>query len=350
MVSKSSNTLHLRAGWLAIDALAISISLLVGGIASAQSVDPIYEAAKKEGKIVYWTANDADPMQRVAAEFAKKYPGIALEQFEIQPGPAIERLVVEARSGVVNADLFDSALSYLEPALSRDLIAKVDWAAQGVDPKSIYYDNRCIDFYHVDQPIAYNTSLVKAGEIKSWNDLLDPKWKGKVILEARGRGLAILSETWGEKKLDEFIDGLKANKALIIKGNTQAAEALAGGQGAIAIGISSAKIDRYKKETGAPVEWIATVGPVAAYDYVLCVPKNSRHPNAAQLFARWMVSKEGREVLWRELIFGLAKGDNLSPSGEKYKAAGTEIVVESPQNSAQNQARLEHVAERIGGL
>jgi iron(III) transport system substrate-binding protein len=289
-------------------------------------------------------------MKRVAGEFQRKYPGIAFEQFEVQQGPALERLIVEARSGVVNADLIDSALSYLQPVLSRDLIATYDWAAQGIDPRSIYYGNKCIDFYHVDQPLAYNTSLVKDGEIKSWEDMLDPKWKGKVALEARGLGLAILSQAWGEKKSDAFIDGLKANNVLIVKGNTQSAEALAGGQAAIAMGISSARIERTRSETGAPVAWSPVVSPVPAYDYVLCVPKNARHPNAAQLLARWMVGKEGRAAIWRDLVFGLATGVDLSPTGEKYKQAGTEIILEDVRDSAADQARLKHVAERIGGL
>jgi iron(III) transport system substrate-binding protein len=327
----------------------ITASLLLGGtsIAFGQSADPLYEAAKKEGKVVYWTANDVEPMKRVAAEFQKKYPGVQFEEFEITQGPAQERLVVEARSGVVNADIFDSALSYLDPLLSRDLIAPYDWAAQGVNPKSVYYDNKCIDFYHVDQPIAYNTSMVKDGEIKSWDDMLNPKWKGKIGLESRGLGLAILAQTWGEKKVDAFIDGLKANSVVILKGNTGSAEALAGGQVAIAMGISSARIDRTKSEMGAPVAWSPAVGPVPAYDYVLCVPKNVRHPNAAQLLARWMVGKEGRAVIWRELVFGLATGVDLSPNGEKYKAAGTEVILEDVRDAAGNQARLKHVAERI---
>src|SRR5262249_33796638 len=142
----------------------------------------------------------------------------------------------------------------------------------------------------------------------------------------------------------------KANRVLIVKGNTQSAEALAGGQAAIAMGISSARIERTRNETGAPVAWSPVVGPVPAYNYVVCVPKNVRHPNAAQLLAGWMVSREGRAVIWRELVFGLATGADLSPTGEKYKRAGTDIVLEDVRDAAANQARLKHVAQRIGGL
>ena len=108
MFSVSSKRFHAR-GWLSINAAVVTASLLVAGTATAfgQSTDPIYEAAKKEGKVVYWTANDVAPTKRMAAEFQKKYPGIQFEQFEITQGPAQERLVVEARSGVVNADIFD---------------------------------------------------------------------------------------------------------------------------------------------------------------------------------------------------------------------------------------------------
>ena len=278
----------------------VTASILLWGTMSAfgQSADPLYEAAKKEGKIVYWTANDIAPTKAVAAEFQKKYPGIAFEQFQIQQGPAIERMTVEARSGHVGADLFDSALSYLEPALSRDLIAKYDWAAEGIDPKSVYYDNRCIDYYDVDQPISYNTNLVKAGEITGWDDLLQPKWRGKVIFEARGLGLAILSQAWGEVKVNAYIDALKANRPLIVEGNTPVVEALAGGQAALAIGLLRLRSSVTKEKQARPwIGWPPWVRfPPAIMFYACRKMRGIRMPRSCSL--------DGLSVKRGGLLFG----------------------------------------------
>jgi iron(III) transport system substrate-binding protein len=328
---------------------AAAASLLAMGLAPAhaESRDELYEAAKKEGAVVLWSANDAEAIQKMAVDFQKTYPGIEIQHFEIEPGPAIQRLVAEAQAGQVNVDLFDTLLSYLQPALQRDLIQPYDWPSFGVKSELTFYDNKCIDYYHLDVPLAYNTTMVKEGEIKSWDDLLDPKWKGQVVLEARGLGLAILAEKWGDEKVDKFIDALKANDALIIKGGTPTAEALAGGQAAIAIGTYAGKMERYK-QMGAPVAW-STVGPVPAMNYVLCIPKNAKHSNAARLFTWWLTTREGQDSLWRHQLFGRAVGENLSPVGEAYKKAGTEVVLEA-RDPAINQQRLKRVAARIGGL
>lgn len=340
-----NNPYSRRSVGIAVGAASLMLAGLTG--AAAQSHDELYAAAKKEGKVVYWSANDSEAVRGMAVDFQKSYPGIEIEHFEVQPGPAVQRLIAEAQAGQVNVDILDSPLSYLTPALERDLIEAYDWPSIGVKPEMTFYDNRCVDYYQLDVSIAYNTNMVKDGEIKSWDELLDPKWKGKVVLEARGIGLAILSDKWGDEKVDQFIDALKANDALIIKGGTPTAEALAGGQAAIAIGTYAGKMERYKK-MGAPVNW-ATVGPVPAMNYVLCIPKKAHHANAAQLFTWWLSTKEGQDSLWKNQLFGRITGGNLSPVGEAMKAAGTEVILESKDPEI-NQARLKRVATRIGGL
>jgi iron(III) transport system substrate-binding protein len=333
----------------ATGAIVVGLSLMFGHTASthAQSIDTLYEAAKEEGKVIYWSANDADAVRGMASDFQETYPGIEIEHFEIQPGPSTQRIIAEAQAGQVNVDVFDTPLSYLPPLFERDLIEPYDWASIGVNPELVFYDNKCIDYYHLDVSVAYNTSRVDGDEIDSWDDLLDPKWQGKVVLEARGIGLSILAQVWGREKTGEYIDALKANDALILKGGTPTAEALAGGQAALAIGTYAGKMERYK-EMGAPVNW-ATISPVPAMNYVLCTPRDAPHPNAARLLTWWLSTKEGQESLWNRQRFGRIVGDNLSPVGERLQEAGAEVVLES-KDTATNQENLGWVSNRISGL
>jgi iron(III) transport system substrate-binding protein len=233
---------------------AAVLALAFAGEAGAQeTTQSVYEAAKKEGKVVFWSAMDIVQIKKAGAKFTARYPGVQFEQFQIQPGPALERMVAEANAGRVSADVFDSNLSYLPTMLERNLIETVEWnKVFGIPPIQILYDSKVVQYMNLDIPIAINTSMVKPGDIKSWDDLADPKWRGKVIVEARGLAFAIMAMSKGEDKTFDLLKRLIANKPIITKGGTPTIEALAGGQGAIAVGTYGGRIIQAHEE-GAPV-------------------------------------------------------------------------------------------------
>lgn len=327
--------------------VAAGIALSLPAIASAQTQDEIYEAAKKEGKVVFWSVLDKDPMSVITAGFQKAFPGIEVEHFEIQPGPAAQRMIAEAQAGQVNLDVVHSDIPYLEPSLDRDLLEPYDWSKSGIDPQVVAYDGRCITLMNLGLPIIVNTSMVQPDDIKGWDDLLDPKWKGKIAVEARGKGLAILLQEWGEEKTGQFVDGLKANGALIVKGSTPTMEAVAGGQVAIALGSYIGKVIDYQ-EKGAPVDW-ARVGPLPVEDQFVCMTRKAPHPNAGRLFGMWLTTREGQDALWQTQHFGHIVGPVLDPSGEEVKAKGIAVVNSDPE-PAESQKRQAWVAKRIAGL
>jgi len=317
-------------------------------LALGESQQDVVAAAQKEGKLVFWGAEEVPKIRRLAQKFAKQYPGIEFEQFRIEPGPAIQRIISEHDAGQSNVDIFDSPVSYLDPILDRDLVARYDWnGVFGVPEDHIYYDGRALACFNLEIPICYNTNKVKPGDVKSWEDLLDPKWKGQVLLEARGAALAVLATKWGVDKTVDYIKKLKANDPVIMIGGSPTAEALASGRVALAIGTYVGKIDLMKRD-GAPVDWLL-VGPVTAMVYMMLVAKEAKHPNAARLFTAWLTTAEGQAALYEELHYGFDVGSNLSPNGIKMRDAHVEVWQETTDPKTDRKL-LETVAAAIGAL
>ena len=103
--------------------------------------------------------------------------------------------------------------------------------------------------YNLTLPIAYNTKVVSAQEApKTWEDLADPKWKGrKIIIEARLVPFAMLGTEWGKGKAVELTKKILSQQPLIVQGGTTVANALAGGQVSIAVGTYAFTIERFEK-------------------------------------------------------------------------------------------------------
>jgi iron(III) transport system substrate-binding protein len=222
---------------------ALGLLLAPAAARAEDTATSLYDAGKQEGKVVVWTPLEIGLYKKIAAKFAQRYPGIEIEAFRIQPGPAIERLVTEAKAGQVNVDLIDPNIAYLPILIERGLLEPYPWdSVFGVDAQRLLFDKRALVLGHYDMPIGYNTSLVGADDIQSWDDLTEPKWRGKLLLEARGFALGILAEKWGEARTLAFIRKLLDNRPIIIKGAQGMAEALAGGQGSVAIGAYAARL------------------------------------------------------------------------------------------------------------
>ena len=100
-------TLIAAAGALAFGSCAAHAQL-------QETVASIYEAAKKEGKVVIWSSLDTDVQHAQLKAFSRKFPGITIEAFKLPPGPAVERAITEARAGKVNVDILDTNSGYLQ--------------------------------------------------------------------------------------------------------------------------------------------------------------------------------------------------------------------------------------------
>ena len=139
----------------------------------------------------------------------KQYPGIKIEHFESIPEPLVQRIIAESQAGKPAAvDVIQSgSLRALRPLIDRDMLAPYPGWEKDFGLDAVYANQRFVGAYNLTLPISYNTKMVSAKEApKSWEDLADPKWKGKkIIIEARLVPFAMLGTEWGKPKASELV-------------------------------------------------------------------------------------------------------------------------------------------------
>jgi ABC-type Fe3+ transport system substrate-binding protein len=205
---------------------------------SNDAVSQLYAAAKKEGTVIIWGPTDAIIYQKMQAVLDKEYPGIKIEHFESIPEPLVQRIIAESQSGKpASVDIIQSgSLRAVRPLIDRDMLAAYPGWEKDFGLDAVYAGNRFVGAYNLTLPISYNSKTVSAKEApKSWEELADPKWKGKkLIIEARLVPFAMLGTQWGKSKVIELVKKILAQEPIIVQGGTTVANALAGGQVSVA--------------------------------------------------------------------------------------------------------------------
>ncbi|HXT55088.1 MAG TPA: ABC transporter substrate-binding protein, partial [Candidatus Eisenbacteria bacterium] len=247
--------------------IVCSLTLLLSGGAYAQdktksgneAITQLYNAAKKEGTVIIWGPTDAIIYQRMQAYLDKQYPGIKIQHFESIPEPLVQRIIAESQAGKpAPVDIIQSgSLRALRPLIDRDMLATFPGWEKDFGLDAVYANQRFVGAYNLTLPIAYNTKSVTAQEApKNWEELAEPKWKGrKIIIEARLVPFAMLGTEWGKGKAAELVKKILAQQPLVVQGGTTVANALAGGQVSIAVGTYAYTIERLKKQ-GAAADWV----------------------------------------------------------------------------------------------
>jgi iron(III) transport system substrate-binding protein len=316
------------------------VSLFLSGAAYAQekgkpsdALNQLYAAAKKEGRVVIWGPTDAIVYQRMQEALDKQYPGIKIESFESIPEPLVQRIIAESQAGKPAAvDVIQSgSLRALRPLIDRDMLAPYPGWEKVFGLDAVYAHQRFVGGYNLTLPIAYNTKMVSAQEApRSWEDLADPKWKGrKIIMEARLVPFAMLGTEWGKSKAIELTKKiLSQQQPLIVQGGTTVANALAGGQVSIAVGTYAFTIEGLKKQ-GAAVDWVA-VSPLPVLTSAEGVLKTAAHPNAGRFFAGWMGTAEGQKIRYAARGQAMEVGRNaIGNVAERIRSQKPAIILET---------------------
>jgi iron(III) transport system substrate-binding protein len=279
--------------------------------------EKIVEAAQREGKVTVSIPATAEMRKQVEESFRKKF-GIDVEVFTARGSAAVRRMADEFRAGVRYFDLHiggsNSAVSGLLDEGVLDPIEPWLVLPEVKDPKywwggHMWVDNAKRYIYpfqaYITESIWCNTDVVKPNEIRSYDDFLNPKWKGKIgFLDPRspGAGDSNWSFIWSVKG-QEYLKKLVAQDLFLGRDQRILAESLAKGRVALMIGLTYYSYAPFVK-AGLPIKALATMkegtfGTAGSGN--LAIIKSPAHPNATKVFVNWLLSREGQDVVPRAL-------------------------------------------------
>src|ERR1700761_7610558 len=270
---------------------------------AAEAITPaLIEAAKKEGKVVWYTSIDLGVAEKIAASFKAKFPGVEVQTERTGAERVFQRIGQEYASNVHAVDVVNSS----------DAAHLLAWKKQGIllpyVPEDVakYYkpehrdpDGMYAGFRATLSPIAYNTNKVKADEApKSFKELLDPKWKGKIVKAHPGYSGNTLTATF-EMVRDigwDYFEALAKQNIMQVQSATDPPKKLALGERAVMADGTEYNIFLLK-ESGQPVEVVYptegtpfSTGPNGVF-------KAAPNPNAAKLFQNYCFTPEAQQIV-----------------------------------------------------
>jgi iron(III) transport system substrate-binding protein len=294
---------HLLKATTALAASTVFASPLRAQAPAAEAVTPaLIEAARKEGKVVWYTSVDLPLAEKVAKSFEVKYPGVAVRVERSGAERVFQRIGQEYSSNIHAVDVVNSS----------DAAHLIVWKRDGL--LQPYVPEDVAKFYppeHKDgggqfasfrvwlSVIGYNTNLVKAEDApKSFADLLDPKWVGKIVKAHPGYSGTIMTATyqmsrdlgWG------FFEKLAKQRIMQVQSSADPPKKLALGERAVMADGNEYNLFQMK-ENAQPVEIVyATegspliIGPNAIF-------KAAPNPSAARLFQSFSFSPEAQQLI-----------------------------------------------------
>ena len=269
--------------------------------AIGQSID-VLDGAKKEGRLVYYTGMELDQSTVFAQEFAKKYPFIKPELFRASGEKVLTKYLTEARAKTYKADVFQTSVIQVSQLKGEGLLQKYVSSEDKVYPQGFKdREGYWYAFYLLPYVISYNTNIVPPSEApKSYEDLLNPKWKGKIGLEAEQyQWFFHLLKIMGKEKGLDFMRKLAQQDLHMRNGHSLLQQLVIAGEIPISVVLYANQVEHEKRTTGAPIEWVRFKGPTITAFNAISIPARAPHPNAAKLFLDFSISKEGQEILKR---------------------------------------------------
>src|ERR1043166_4847305 len=265
--------------------LALAMALLA---VEARAQDPRLEAARKEGKVVWYTSLALTSSEKVAKLFETAYPGVKVEVHRTGSQRILQRVMQELQANIKNVDVIHTsdAGHYV---LLKDKKLLMKYTPAGVDRFPPAFKDK--DGFHYGlratvNVIAYNTKSLSAAEApRTWKDLLDRKWKGKLVTANPGNSGVISTHVLALVHLygwDYFMQ-LAPNKPMLVQSAVDPSGVVASGERPVAVNGGDYSFYQVKKK-GNPVEIVFPKEGVPLVVSPTAIAAYAPHPNAAKVF------------------------------------------------------------------
>ena len=316
----------------AVRLMALLTAVVLAGNAHAQ--DPRLEAAKKEGKVVWYTSLALPSAEKVAKLFETAYPGVKVEVHRTGSERILSRVMQELQAGIKNVDVVHTSdAGHFVLLKGKNLLLK--YTAAGVDGFPAGFKDRDGYFYGLRATvsvIAYNTKAVSAAEApKTWKDLLDPKWKGKMVTAHPGYSgviathvLALVNQYgW------DYFKQLAQNRVMLTQSAADPPGVVASGERIVAVNGGEYSAYQLKKK-GNPIEIVYPKEGVPLVVSPTAIAAFAPHPNAAKLFTDFTFTREVQQIMADSE--GLYTGHpDVKYPGDKPKLSDLKLLSVDPE-------------------
>jgi len=276
------------------------LCVMAGSAATAQDAAQV-QAARKEGKVVWHTSLALPSSTAISHYFQNKYKGIEVEVHRNGSQRVLQRFMQETSAGLKNADIVHTSdAGHFELLKDKNLLLKfTPQAVAGFpdgfkDKSGFYYGMRA-----TLSVMAHNPKIVSEKDApKTWKDLLNPRWSGKLVTAHPGYSGIIMTHVLAlvnQYGWDYFRD-LAKNKLHIAQSANDPAGVVASGERPV--GVNGAEYYYYKMlKQGNPIKIIYPKEGVPLVVSPVAIAKDAPHPNAAKLFTEFIFSKESQQLL-----------------------------------------------------
>jgi iron(III) transport system substrate-binding protein len=275
---------------------ALAAALLVSAVVAAQPSSGLVDRAKREGSLTLYTSLAPTESKPLADAFERKY-GIRVQLWRGLSDEVVQRAITEAKGRRYAVDVIETNGPEMEMIAREKLLGELrsayltDLPATAIPAHRTWFPDR-MNFFVV----GYNTAKVKRAEIPStYEGFADAKWKGRIALEATdSEWMATLIKTTPGNKGVDLVRKIAALQPALRKGHVLLASLVAAGDVPVGLAMYNSNIETLKRK-GAPIDYVP-VQPVVARPQGIGVARNAPHPNAAALFAEFVLSPEGQQL------------------------------------------------------
>lgn len=262
--------------------------------------------------VMLYSSMQEDQLNAIKKAFEKKYPDIKLDYYFAGTGKVITKIATEAKSGQVAADVIwvGDPADYIGFKSMNILEKYTSPEAKDIDKIFIDPDGYYTGARMMNMGIAYNPNTVSAAEApKTWNDLLDPKWKGQIVMTDPGTAgttkYAVGALMENEKYGKAYFEKLKANGAELQSGTTATHNQIAAG--AYKVGMCLDYVTENLKSKGSKIEFVYPSEDIISISSPIAIVKGAKNEANAKKLYDFILSKEGQEVLVQNNMLSVRK-------------------------------------------
>jgi iron(III) transport system substrate-binding protein len=300
----------------------------------------LLERAKQEGTVSVYTSLAPTEAQPLVDAFEAKY-GVKVQMWRGLSDGVVQRAVGEARAKRHAVDVVETNGPEMESLAREQVLTEfhspylADLPAEVIPRHRQWIPDRLNLFV-----VAYNPRKVRAEELpRTYEGFLDPKWKGRLALEATdAEWMGSVVRSWGEPRGMEFFRKLAEMQPQMRKGHILLVQLIASGE--VDVGLTAYYANAASaKRRGGTVDW-AAVEPVVARPQGIGIARQAPHPNAALLFADFMLSPQAQGMLSAQGRVPVSRSVKVETSGLRYAMSDPAVVLDENQKWEQLWDRL----------